>query len=72
LNNWDYVVCPRFPKQLNPSIRVPLFSLEEGDEILVAELRMGTVILKVIVKFGSILDIHKVGVPLASEGGNRI
>ncbi len=45
LNDWDDIFRPRFLKQLNPNIRVPLFPLEERDEILKAELRVGTVIL---------------------------
>ena len=70
LSNWDYVFCPCPLEQLNPSIRVPFFSLEERNEILIAELHVGTVILKVVGVFRSVLDIHEVRIPLASKGRN--
>jgi hypothetical protein len=70
LNNRDNVFSSRFLKQINPSIRVPFLSLEQGNEILIAELRLGTIMLDMIMVYGRILDIHKVGIPLAVEGRN--
>ena len=70
LNNWDNIFCSRFLKQLNPSVRVPLLPFEEGDEILIAKLCVGTISLKVVGVFRSVLDIYEVRIPFVSKGRN--
>ena len=67
LRHGHHILRSRFFKKLRPLPGIELLRLEHGNEVLVAEILMGTVGFHMMLKFRTPLDIHVPGVPLAAE-----
>ena len=59
-------------EQFHPFVGIELLGLEHGDEVLVAELGVGTVGFDVVLVFVGALLVHKTRVPFASICRNGI
>ena len=59
-------------EQLRPGVGRELLRLEQGDEVLVAEILVGAVGFQVMLILAGALDVHAAGVPLAGVAGHGI
>ena len=67
LSHGNYVARAGTCKQVNPCVGIEVLGTELRNEVLVAELRLRSVHLNVMLELGASRDVHVAGIPLVSK-----
>ena len=72
LRHRHHILCAGLRKQLRPFIGIKILRPEHGNEVLVAEFRVLSIGLHMMLEFPRILYVHIAGIPFAAKARNAV